>query len=80
MSPKWSSMHAAARSQKNELESKARFIRDLLKRGANLESADVINSELHGLPMPAHGEIVIEGEIMMDDARPEPPAKVAGKS
>ena len=30
---------------------------------------DVINSELHGLPMPAHGEIVIEGEIMMDDAR-----------
>src|SRR5437660_8099889 len=37
---------AAARSQKNELESKARFIRDLLKRGANLESADVINSEL----------------------------------
>src|SRR3954451_6899423 len=37
---------AAARSQKNELESKARFIRDLLKRGATLESADVINSEL----------------------------------
>ncbi len=36
---------AAARSQKNELESKARFIRDLLKRGATLESADVINSE-----------------------------------
>src|SRR5882672_2712185 len=36
---------AAARSQKNELESKARFIRDLLKRGANLESADAINSE-----------------------------------
>ena len=34
---------------------------------------DVINSELHGLPMPAHGEIVIEGEIMMDDARPEGP-------
>jgi exopolysaccharide transport family protein len=36
---------AAARSQKNELESKARFIRDLLKRGATLESADVINSD-----------------------------------
>jgi succinoglycan biosynthesis transport protein ExoP len=36
---------AAARSQKAELESKARFIRDLLKRGATLESADVINSE-----------------------------------
>jgi exopolysaccharide transport family protein len=37
---------AAARSQKNELESKARFIRDVLKRGASLESADVVNSEL----------------------------------
>src|SRR5882757_6549845 len=37
---------AAARSQKAELESKAKFIRDLLKRGATLESADVINSEL----------------------------------
>ncbi len=37
---------AAARSQKAELESKARFIRDLLKRGGSLESADVINSEL----------------------------------
>jgi uncharacterized protein involved in exopolysaccharide biosynthesis/Mrp family chromosome partitioning ATPase len=36
---------AAARSQKAELESKARFIRDLLKRGATLESADVINSD-----------------------------------
>jgi len=35
---------AAARSQKAELESKAKFIRDLLKRGASLESADVINS------------------------------------
>lgn len=37
---------AAARSQKAELESKARFIRDLLKRGGPLESADVVNSEL----------------------------------
>jgi polysaccharide biosynthesis transport protein len=37
---------AAARSQKAELESKARFIRDVLKRGGSLESADVINSEL----------------------------------
>jgi succinoglycan biosynthesis transport protein ExoP len=36
---------AVARSQKNELESKARFIRDLLKRGATLESADVINND-----------------------------------
>ena len=37
---------AAARSQKAELESKARVIRDMLKRGGALESADVVNSEL----------------------------------
>src|SRR3954471_9636244 len=37
---------AAARSQKAELESKAKFIRDLLKRGASLESAEAVNSEL----------------------------------
>jgi succinoglycan biosynthesis transport protein ExoP len=37
---------AAARSQKADLESKARFIRDLLKRGANFESDAVINSAL----------------------------------
>jgi tyrosine-protein kinase Etk/Wzc len=36
---------AAARSQKADLESKAKFIRDLLKRGP-LESSDVVNSEL----------------------------------
>src|SRR6266850_7249559 len=37
---------AAARSQKAELESRAKFIRDMLKRGASLESADAVNSEL----------------------------------
>src|SRR5436853_72490 len=37
---------AAARSQKAEMESKARYIRDLIKRGRAVESADVINSEL----------------------------------
>jgi Mrp family chromosome partitioning ATPase len=37
---------AAARSQKAELESKARVIRDMLKRGGSLESADMVNSEL----------------------------------
>jgi len=37
---------AAARSQKADLESKAKFIRDVLKRGGPLESSDVINSEL----------------------------------
>jgi exopolysaccharide transport family protein len=37
---------AAARSQKAELESKARYIRDLIKSGGVVESSDVINSEL----------------------------------
>ncbi len=37
---------ALARSQKNDLESKAQFIRDLLKKGGSIESSDVINSEL----------------------------------
>ena len=37
---------AAARSQKAELELKARYIRDLIKSGGVVESSDVINSEL----------------------------------
>jgi exopolysaccharide transport family protein len=37
---------ASARSQKAELESKARYIRDLIKRGGVVESSDVVNSEL----------------------------------
>ena len=32
-----------------------------------------LKSELHGLPMPAQGEIVLEGEILPDDMRPEGP-------
>jgi polysaccharide biosynthesis transport protein len=36
---------ATARSQKTELESKARFIRETLKRGGSLESSEVLNSE-----------------------------------
>lgn len=32
-----------------------------------------LRSELHGLPMPAQGEIVLEGEILPDDMRPEGP-------
>jgi len=36
---------AAARSQKAELESKAKIIRDLLKSGGPLESSEVLNSE-----------------------------------
>lgn len=34
---------------------------------------DMIKSELYGLPIPAHGEIVLEGEIIPDDMRPEGP-------
>ena len=37
---------AAARSQKADLEAKAKFIRDVLKRGAPVEYSDMINSEL----------------------------------
>jgi len=36
---------AAARSQKADLEAKAKFIRDVLKRGAPVEYSDMINSE-----------------------------------
>src|SRR4051812_28978404 len=36
---------AAARSQKADLESKAKFIRDVLKRGGAVEYSDMINSE-----------------------------------
>lgn len=34
---------------------------------------DVTNTELHGLPMAANAEIVLEGEILPDDMRPEGP-------
>ena len=34
---------------------------------------DVIKSEVHGLPIPADAEIVIEGEIREDDKLPEGP-------
>jgi UbiD family decarboxylase len=37
------------------------------------EPFDVILSELHGLPMPAHAEIVIEGEIHPGDMQTEGP-------
>jgi len=37
---------AAARSQKADLESKAKFIRDVLKRGGSVEYSDMINSEI----------------------------------
>src|SRR4030088_996510 len=34
---------------------------------------DVINSELYGLPMPAHAEIVLEGVMHPEDTLPEGP-------
>jgi 4-hydroxy-3-polyprenylbenzoate decarboxylase len=34
---------------------------------------DVIESELHRLPMPAHAEIVLEGEMHPDETAPEGP-------
>ena len=34
---------------------------------------DIIESELYGLPIPAYSEIVLEGEILPDDSRPEGP-------
>ena len=37
---------ALARSQKSDLEAKARFIRELLKKGAAIESSEFVNSEL----------------------------------
>ena len=37
---------SAARSRKAESEAKAQFIRDLLRTGKSLESADIVNSEL----------------------------------
>ncbi|GIK80502.1 MAG: LPS biosynthesis protein [Alphaproteobacteria bacterium] len=37
---------ATARAQKAELEAKARFIRELLKRGGPIEASDVLNSEV----------------------------------
>ena len=39
-------------------------------RGAPL---DLIESELHRLPMPAHAEIVLEGEMHPDETAPEGP-------
>jgi 4-hydroxy-3-polyprenylbenzoate decarboxylase len=37
------------------------------------EPIDVVLSELHGLPMPAHAEIVLEGEIRAGDIEAEGP-------
>ncbi len=34
---------------------------------------ETVASELHGLPMPSHAEIVLEGEFLPDETRPEGP-------
>ncbi len=37
------------------------------------EPFEIIPSEIHGLPMPAHAEIILEGEITEGDVHPEGP-------
>ena len=37
------------------------------------EPFETLSSELHGLPVPAQAEIVLEGEILLDDLRSEGP-------
>jgi len=37
------------------------------------EPFEVIESELYGLPLPAHAEIVLEGEMIPGDVAPEGP-------
>ena len=34
---------------------------------------EIVKSELHGLPLPAHSEIILEGEIFGNETRPEGP-------
>ena len=41
--------------------------------GLRGRAIDVIKSEIHALPMPAHSEIVLEGEIYPDEIREEGP-------
>ena len=41
--------------------------------GQRGRAIEVIPSELHGLPMPAYSEIVLEGEILPDETREEGP-------
>src|SRR5690606_13040505 len=41
--------------------------------GQRGRAIEVIPSELHGLPVPAHAELVIEGEIMPGETRLEGP-------
>lgn len=37
------------------------------------EPVEVVHSEVHGLPMPAHAEIVVEGEMLPGEFAPEGP-------
>jgi 4-hydroxy-3-polyprenylbenzoate decarboxylase len=41
--------------------------------GLNGQSLDVVRTPRHGLPVPAHAEIVLEGEVLLDRTGPEGP-------
>ncbi|MDP2726068.1 MAG: UbiD family decarboxylase, partial [Dehalococcoidia bacterium] len=41
--------------------------------GLRGEPIEVIESDITGLPIPAHSELVLEGEILPDETRPEGP-------
>jgi succinoglycan biosynthesis transport protein ExoP len=62
---------ATARSQKTDLESKARVIRDLLKRGGPLEFSDMLNSDrmrsLHTQRVAVSGQLAEQSTTLMDN-------------
>jgi uncharacterized protein involved in exopolysaccharide biosynthesis/Mrp family chromosome partitioning ATPase len=62
---------AAARSQKAELESKARVIRDLLKRGGPLEFSELLNSDrmrsLHQQRVAVSGQLAEQSTTLLDN-------------
>ncbi len=62
---------AAARSQKADLESKARVIRELIKRGGPLESSEVLNSErirrLNEQRVATRAQLAEQSSTLMDN-------------
>jgi succinoglycan biosynthesis transport protein ExoP len=62
---------ATARSQKTDLESKARVIRDLLKRGGPLEFSDMLNSDrmrsLHTQRVAVSGQLAEQSTTLLDN-------------
>jgi len=62
---------AAARSQRADLEAKAKFIRDVLKRGAPVEYSDMINSELirrlNEQPVTLRAQLAEQSSTLLDN-------------